>query len=123
MCYIPYGHLFQSYIRQDDYTPSTISRRMNEFDDRILVHMATPIPESRSHDREYNDAYHILKTNTPTPRNSYASFITSYVDPSTTYTTPRTSHRILDPRHRRNLDPLRYTIEEILLYVSRSYQN
>ena len=69
---------------------------MNEFDDRILICTTTPAPDSRSHARVYNDAYHILKTNTPTPRTSYAYSITSYVDPSTTYTTPRISHRILD---------------------------
>ena len=96
MSYLLYGFLVQSYIRWDDYTPSTISRRINAFDDRILIHTATPTPKSRSHARVYNDAYHILKTNTPTCRTSYVSSIMTYVDPSSTYTTPRTSHRILE---------------------------
>ena len=102
MRYLPDEHLFQSYIRRDDYTPSTISRRMNEFNDRILIHTVTPAPEPRSHARVYNDAYYILETNTPTPRTSYASSTMSYANPSITYTTPRTSHKIPKQRHRRN---------------------
>jgi len=96
---------------------------MNKFDDRILIHTSTPVPKSRSHSRVYNDAYHILKINTPTPRTNYASSIMSYANPSTPYTTPRTSHRISKQRHKRNLDPLRYKVEEIPLYVSKSSQN
>jgi len=94
MYYLPYGCVFQSYIIRDDYTPSTISRRMNEFNDRISICTTTTTPESRSHARVYNDAYHILKTNTYTPRTSYAYSIMIYVDPCTIYTTPRTSHMI-----------------------------
>jgi len=112
-----------TYIIRDDYTSSTISRRMNEFDDRILIHEPTPTPEPRSHARVYNDAYYILKTNTPTPMSSYASSTMSYADPSTTYTTARTNHRILEKRHKRNLDPLRYKVGEIPLYVFRSNLN
>jgi len=93
---------------------------MNEFDDRILICIATLAPKSRGHTRVYNDVYHILKTNTPTPRTSYASYIMSYVDPITTYTTPRTSHRILEQIHWRNIEPLRYEVEEIPSYVFRS---
>lgn len=96
---------------------------MNEFDDRILIHTATLVPESRSHARVYNYAFHFFKINTPTPRTSYASSITSYVDPSTPYTTPRTSHRIPKQRHRIYIYPLRYKVEEIPSYVSKSNQN
>jgi len=83
---------------------------MNEFDDRVSIHMTTPISELRNNARVYNDTYYILKNNTPTPRTSYASSTMSYAYPSTTYTTPRTSHRILEQIHKRNLDPLMYKV-------------
>lgn len=78
---------------------------MEEFNDRISIHIANPISKSRSHSRVYNYAYHILKTNTPTPKNSYSSSITSYINPSTTHTIPRMSHRILKQN---NLNTSRY---------------
>jgi len=83
---------------------------MDEFDDRFSIHTTTPLPKSRSHARVYNNTYHILKTNTSTPRTSSSS-IMSYMDPSTTYTTPRTSHRTPKLRQRGNIDPLRYKVE------------
>lgn len=108
MHYLLDGHLVQYYIRWDDYIPSTISRRMEEFDDRIFIHTTTLVSESRRNARVYKDAYHILTINTPTPKTSYYSSITSHINPSTTHTTLRMIHRT--PKQC-NIDPLSYRVK------------
>lgn len=90
--------LVQSYLRRDDYTSSTISRQMEEFDDRISIHIATPTLESRNHARGYNNPCYVLKSNTPTPLSSYR--------------TPRQRHEV-----RKNLDPTRFKLQGIPPYV------
>lgn len=90
--YLPDGHLDQTYIRKDDDNPSTISGRMHEVDDRISIHITTSILELRSQAQLYNNTYHILKTNTSSPRDSHSS-TRGHLDFGATYITLRTRHR------------------------------
>lgn len=66
---------------------------MHEVDDRISMHIATLIPASRSQDQVYNNAYHILKTNTSSPRDSHSSSTRGHLDFHATYITPRIRYR------------------------------
>jgi len=68
----------------------------------------------------YNDAYHIIKTNTPSPRISHSSSIRGFIDFGTTYTISRTRHRTAKQSH---LDLSRYRVEKIPAYVPRSNLN
>lgn len=74
--------------------------QMEEFDDRISIHMATSILESRNHARVYNNPCYILKSNTPTPFSIHI--------------TPRQMHEV-----KKSLDPTRFKLQGIPPYVHK----
>jgi len=66
-CYLPNGRLVQSYTRREDYTPSTISRQMGGFDDRVFIHIVTPKNIEEHIFKAYYNPYYVLRSNTPSP--------------------------------------------------------
>jgi len=41
--YLPDGSFVLSYVRQSNYTPSTISREMQDMYDKVSIHTASPV--------------------------------------------------------------------------------
>lgn len=114
--YLLDGHLVQTYIRNDDDSHSTISRRIHKVDHRIPIHIATSILESRSQAQMYNNAYHVLIKNIPSLKDSHSSSTRGHLYFGATYITLRIRHRTLKQGH---LDPLRYRVEKIPAYISK----